>query len=128
MLSVLKCSFGISYGIGQKYLPIWVSVLVSDQNQNSGFGRTLQIMPPDYYLLDPSDFQTFLQPCSGCVILQFCRKFPFSSFTRLPCKIKLAEPSTQEFDDTHQTCRNFPVQTGFDSLEKWEIFKKYKTP
>ena len=35
----LKCNFGISYGIGQKYLPIWVSV--SDLNQNSGFGRTL---------------------------------------------------------------------------------------
>ena len=34
----LKCSFGIRYGIGRKYLPIWVS----DLNQNSGFGRTLQ--------------------------------------------------------------------------------------
>ena len=29
------------YGVGQKYRPIWVSVLVSDLNQNSGFGRTL---------------------------------------------------------------------------------------
>ena len=35
----LKCGFG--YGIGQKYWPIWVSVSVSDQNQNRGFGRTL---------------------------------------------------------------------------------------
>ena len=35
----LKCSFGIGYGIGRKYLPIWV--LVSSLNQNSGFGRTL---------------------------------------------------------------------------------------
>ena len=34
-------SFGIAYGIGPKYLPIWVSVLVSDLNQNSGFGHTL---------------------------------------------------------------------------------------
>ena len=37
----LKCSFRIGYGIGHKYLPIWVSVSVSDQNHNSGFGRTL---------------------------------------------------------------------------------------
>ena len=35
----LKCGFGIGYGIGRKYQPIWV--LVSDRNQNSGFGRTL---------------------------------------------------------------------------------------
>ena len=34
-----QCSFGIGYGIGRKYLPIWVSVL--NLNQNSGFGRTL---------------------------------------------------------------------------------------
>ena len=33
--------FGIGYGIGQKYPPIWVLVSVSDLNQNSGFGRTL---------------------------------------------------------------------------------------
>jgi hypothetical protein len=31
----------MGYGINQKYLPIWVSVSVSDRNQNSGFGRTL---------------------------------------------------------------------------------------
>ena len=37
----LKCGFDIGYGISQKYRPIWVLVLVSDQNQNSGFGRTL---------------------------------------------------------------------------------------
>ena len=37
----LKCGFGIGYGIGRKYQPIWVSVSVSDGNQNSGFGRTL---------------------------------------------------------------------------------------
>ena len=37
----LKCGFGIGYGIGWKYQPIWVSVLVLDLNQNSGFGRTL---------------------------------------------------------------------------------------
>ena len=43
----LKCSLGIGlcigfcigYSIGRKYRPIWV--LVSDLNQNSGFGRTL---------------------------------------------------------------------------------------
>ena len=37
----LKCGFGIGYGIDRKYRPIWVSVLVSNLNQNSGFGRTL---------------------------------------------------------------------------------------
>ena len=37
----LKCGFGIDYGIGQKYRPIWVSV--SDLNQNNGFGRTLKV-------------------------------------------------------------------------------------
>ena len=37
----LKCSFGIVYGIGQKYQLIWVLVSVSDLNQNSGFGRIL---------------------------------------------------------------------------------------
>ena len=31
--------FGINYGIGRKYLPIWV--LVSDLNHNSGFGQSL---------------------------------------------------------------------------------------
>ena len=30
-----------NYGIGRKYQPIGVSVSGSDQNQNSGFGRTL---------------------------------------------------------------------------------------
>ena len=35
----LKFGFGIGYGIGPKYRPIWVSV--SDLNQNSGFDRTL---------------------------------------------------------------------------------------
>ena len=33
--------FGIDYGIGRKYWPIRVSVLVSDVNQNRGLGRTL---------------------------------------------------------------------------------------
>ena len=33
--------FGIGYSIGRKYRPIWVSVSVSDENQNRGFGRTL---------------------------------------------------------------------------------------
>ena len=47
----LKCGFGIGYGIGRNYQPIWVSVSVSDRNQNSGFGRTLDfyipvILPP----------------------------------------------------------------------------------
>ena len=37
----LKCSFGIGYGIGRKYRPMWISVSVSDLNQNSGFSRTL---------------------------------------------------------------------------------------
>ena len=40
----LKCSFSIGYGIGRKYLPTWVSVLVLDRNQNSGFGCTLQLL------------------------------------------------------------------------------------
>ena len=37
----LKCGFSISYGIDQKYRPIWVSVSVLDLNKNSGFGPTL---------------------------------------------------------------------------------------
>ena len=41
----LKCGFVISFvigsDIGRKYQPIWVSVLVLDLNQISGFGRTL---------------------------------------------------------------------------------------
>ena len=39
----LKFGFGIGYGIGRKYRPIWVSVLVSDLNKNSGFGHTLPV-------------------------------------------------------------------------------------
>ena len=43
----LKCGFAIGYdigyGIGWKYRPIWVSVSVSDLNQNSGFSRILSI-------------------------------------------------------------------------------------
>ena len=39
--SSFEMRFGISYGIGRKYRPIWVSVSVLDLNQNSGFGRTL---------------------------------------------------------------------------------------
>ena len=38
----LKSGFG--YGIGRKYRPIWVSVSVSDLNQNRGFGRTLHCL------------------------------------------------------------------------------------
>ena len=45
----LNYGFGIDYGIGQKYLPIWVSVSVSDLNQNSGFGRTLIHSPYHCY-------------------------------------------------------------------------------
>ena len=41
----LKCGFGIGYGSDRKYRPIWVSVLVSDLNQNSGFGCTLHCNP-----------------------------------------------------------------------------------
>ena len=37
----LKCGFGIGYGIGRNYQPIWVSVSVLDRNQNSGYGCTL---------------------------------------------------------------------------------------
>ena len=44
-LSHLKCGFGIGYGIGQKYQPIWVSVLVLDLNQNNVFSRTLSETP-----------------------------------------------------------------------------------
>ena len=33
----LKCGFGISYGIGQKYQPICVPILVLDLNQNTYF-------------------------------------------------------------------------------------------
>ena len=34
-----KYGFGIGYGIGRKYRPIWVLVLVLDLIQNSGFSR-----------------------------------------------------------------------------------------
>jgi hypothetical protein len=37
----LKYGFGISYDISRKYMPMWVSVLVSDLNQNSSFSHTL---------------------------------------------------------------------------------------
>ena len=37
----MKCGFSIGYFISRKYLPIWVSVSVSDLNQNSGLGCTL---------------------------------------------------------------------------------------
>ena len=33
--------YRLRYGIGRKCQPIWVSVSVSDRNQNSGLGRTL---------------------------------------------------------------------------------------
>ena len=36
-----KYGFGIGYGTGQKYPPIWVAVSVSNLDQNRGFGRTL---------------------------------------------------------------------------------------
>ena len=51
----MKCGFGISYGIGQKYQPIWVSVFVSDLNQNSGFGRTLFAAMKLHGKIPPSD-------------------------------------------------------------------------
>ena len=38
LLITLKCGFGIGFGIGWKYWPL--QVLVSNLNQNSGFGRT----------------------------------------------------------------------------------------
>ena len=44
----LKCGFGIGYGIGRKYRPIWVSVL--DLNQSSGIGHTLG-QSRSYYIL-----------------------------------------------------------------------------
>ena len=37
----LKCGLGIGYGISRKCQPIWVSVSLSDRNQNSGLGHTL---------------------------------------------------------------------------------------
>ena len=49
----LKFSFSIGYGIGPKYLPIWVLVSVLNLNQNSGFIRTLNIIDPfDNFQLD----------------------------------------------------------------------------
>jgi hypothetical protein len=41
LLNLKFGGFGIGYGIGRKYLPIRVSVLVLDLNQSSGFGRLL---------------------------------------------------------------------------------------
>ena len=43
--------FGMGYGISQNYRPIWVSVSVSDRNQNSDFGRSL--ISPQLYLNQP---------------------------------------------------------------------------
>ena len=40
-LMYFHCLSGIGYSIGWKYWPFWVSVLVLDLNQNSGFGCTL---------------------------------------------------------------------------------------
>ena len=40
MIEKMPHTIGISYGIGRKYRPIWVS----DLNQNSGFGRTLLVV------------------------------------------------------------------------------------
>ena len=37
----LNCGFVIDSNISGKYQPIWVSVLILDLNQNSGFDRTL---------------------------------------------------------------------------------------
>ena len=34
----MRPKLGIGYGIGQKYWPIWVSVLETDLNQISGLG------------------------------------------------------------------------------------------
>jgi hypothetical protein len=36
--------FGMGYGIGRKYWPIWVLVSVLNLNQSSGFGRSLSKM------------------------------------------------------------------------------------
>ena len=44
MIEKMPHTIGIGYSIGQKYQPIWVSVSVSDLNQNSGFGRTLLVV------------------------------------------------------------------------------------
>ena len=57
----LKFGFGIGYGIGRKYRPIRVSVLVSDLNQNSGFGRSLtDEQQTSLIILTASDFTNTL--------------------------------------------------------------------
>ena len=56
----LKCGFGIGYGIGRKYPPIWVSVSVLDLNQNSIFCRTLCW-----------DGHLVISPCE-LVVISFC--------------------------------------------------------
>ena len=38
---IIYVSLGISYSIGRKHLPIWVSVSLLDLNRNRGFGPTL---------------------------------------------------------------------------------------
>ena len=40
----MKCGFCIGYGIGRKYQPLLVSVLLLDLKQNSGFGCTLHVV------------------------------------------------------------------------------------
>ena len=67
----LNCGFGIgfgigfgsSYGIGRKYPPIWVSVSVSDLNQNCGIEAKYVQSKNPCITGAPPDFQTFHQLC-----------------------------------------------------------------
>ena len=75
----LKCSFDIGYGISQKYLPIWVSV--SDQNQNSGFSRTLYTIKSE--VVDWSTIQFLI--IYGVLLSKKCY---YQDLLLLPCPAK----------------------------------------
>ena len=62
-----KPPHAISYGICREYLPIWVSVSVLDQNQNSGFGRPH--LPPTAKKQCPKHPQTYGEG-NSCPFLQ----------------------------------------------------------
>jgi hypothetical protein len=69
----LKFGFGIGYGIGRKYRPIWVSVL--DLNQNSGFGPTLPVRDmfsriPNLRIFFPKNFIFCFKLCSVSFFLK----------------------------------------------------------
>ena len=84
----------------RKYRPIWVSVLVSDLNQNSGFGRTLMYLPFIWFTLSShsqkyqmTDFKWPLFTNSFHLVFEFFQfsslKFGLMIFIPIVQKIKI---------------------------------------